>query len=116
MKKKNVKIKSFQSLLEKRLTKAEIAEIEHKAKLEAKALKALQNDITNVVDDYMKEQNIGFNELVKTLDVSPTHIAQIKKGTANLTIASVARLFAVMGKEPHLVGKKPAPLRSKLRV
>ncbi len=106
MKTKKIKTKSFQALMEKRLSKAEIAEIEQQVTLEAKALKALQSDITYAMDDYMKEKNIGFNELVKRLDVSPAHIAKIKRGDANLTLASIARLFAMLGQEPHLVFKK----------
>lgn len=98
--------KSFQKLIEKRLTKPEIAEIEHQAMLEARALKLLQSDIANAMNDYMKEKNIGFNELVKYLDVSPAHIAKIKNGSANLTIASIARLFALLGQEPRLVFNK----------
>jgi hypothetical protein len=102
---KKFKTKSFQKLMEKRLTKAEIAEIERQAKLEAAILRSFKNDILNAVNAYMKEQDIGFNELVKRLDVSPAHIAKIKKGDANLTIASIARLFALLGQEPHLVFK-----------
>jgi transcriptional regulator with XRE-family HTH domain len=98
--------KSFQKLMEKRLTKLEITEIENQAMLEARALKSLQNDITNAMNNYMKEKKIGFNELVKRLDVSPAHIAKIKRGAANLTIASIARLFALLGQEPHLVFNK----------
>lgn len=106
MKTKNFKTKSFQKLIEKRLSKSEIAEIEHQTMLEARALKALQDDVANAVNDYMKETNIGFNELVRYLNVSPAHIAKIKKGDANLTLASIARLFALLGQEPHLVFNK----------
>ncbi|MFH1831735.1 MAG: hypothetical protein ABH827_02925 [bacterium] len=106
METKKFTTKSFQKLVEKRLTKLEIAEIEQQAMLEVRVLKSLQNDITNAMNDYMKKQNIGFNELVKRLDVSPAHIAKIKRGAANLTLASVARLFALLGQEPHLVFNK----------
>lgn len=104
--KKKFTTKSFQKLMKKRLTKSEITEIEHQALLEFRALKSLQRDITSAMNDYMKEKNIGFNELVKLLDVSPAHIAKIKNGTANLTLASVARLFALLGQEPHFVFNK----------
>lgn len=106
IKKKAFETKNFQKLMEKRLTKSEIAEIEHQATLEATALKALQSDITNAMNDYMEEENIGFNELVRRMDVSPAHIAKIKKGTANLTLASIARLFALLGQTPRLVFTK----------
>ncbi|KKQ49987.1 MAG: hypothetical protein US69_C0001G0015 [candidate division TM6 bacterium GW2011_GWF2_38_10] len=98
--------KKFQSLVESRLTKAEIKEIDQQVALEAKVLKSLQNDITLAMDDYMKEKKIGFNDMVKLLGVSPAHIAKIKRSDANLTLASIARLFAVLGQEAHLVFKK----------
>jgi len=106
VKTKKFTTKSFQKLAEKRLTKSKIAEIEYQAMLEARALKSLQNDITDAMNNYMEEKNIGFNELVKRLDVSPTHIAKIKRGAANLTIASITRLFAILGQEPRLVFNK----------
>lgn len=98
--------KSFQRLMEKRLTTEEIAEIEKQAMLEARSLRSLQSDITNAMNDYMKEKNIGFNDLIKLLDVSPAHIAKIKRGDANLTLASIARLFAALGQEPCIVFKR----------
>jgi len=106
MKTKKFKTKSLQALAKKRLTKTELAEIDREVDLEIKVLKSLQSDITKAMNAYMKEQKIGFNELVKSLDVSPAHIAKIKRGDANLTLASIARLFALLGQEPHLVFSK----------
>lgn len=54
----------------------------------------------------MKKYDLGFNDLVKHLDSSPTHIAKIQKGTANLTLSSLAHLCAKIGEEPKLVFKK----------
>lgn len=98
--------KSFQAYLEKRLDKDEIAEIERQARLEKRVLETLQNDIARAMKNYMKKHKIGFNELVRRLDVSPTHVAKIQKGEANLTLASLAHLFALLDQEPHLVFKK----------
>ncbi|HVY54072.1 MAG TPA: hypothetical protein VHA13_06085 [Gammaproteobacteria bacterium] len=101
-----MKTKSFQDYLEKRLSKEEIAEIEEQAKLEVKVLKTLQKGVAQAMNTYMKKNKIGFNELVRRLDASPTHVAKIQKGKANLTLASLAHLFALMGQEPQLVLKK----------
>lgn len=98
-----MKTKSFQSYLETRLSKTEIKEIDRLATLEFEALQTLQHDIAKAVEVYMKQKDIGFNELVRRLDSSPTHVAKIQKGQANLTLASLARLFALIGKTPHLV-------------
>lgn len=92
--------------MEERLTKEEIQMIEEQASLEFKALKSLQDDIAKKVANIMKQKGIGFNDLVERLDVSPAHVAKIQKGQANLTLASIARLFAALGEEPHLVFNK----------
>jgi septum formation topological specificity factor MinE len=98
--------KSFQKYLEKRLTKQEIAEIERQARLEKKILESLQNDIASAVSKYMKKNKVGFNEFVELLSVSPTHISKIQKKEANLTLSSLAHIFALIDQEPHLVFKK----------
>ena len=98
-----MKTKSFQSYLKKRLDKKEIAEIEEQAGLEKRALQKLQEDISKAVADYMAKEDIGFNELVRRLGASPTQVSKIQKGEANLTIASLAHIFALLKKQPHLV-------------
>jgi len=101
-----MKTKSFKKYLEKRLDKNEIAEIRQQADLEVKILKSIQKVISDTLADYMKKSNINFNELVRRLDTSPSHSAKIQKGEANLTISSIARLFALIGKKPGEVFKK----------
>lgn len=101
-----MKLKSFDKYLATRLSKAEINAIEKRAKLEKKVLERLQQDISQAMARYMKKYDLGFNDLVKQLDSSPTHIAKIQKGTANLTLSSLAHLFATIGEEPKLVFKK----------
>lgn len=63
-----MKTKRFQSYLEKRLNKKEIAGIEQQANLEVKIFKAIQNGITKAISEYMEANDIGFNELVRRLD------------------------------------------------
>lgn len=98
-----MKTKSFQKYLEKRLNKDEIAEIERQAALEVEMLRAIQQMISTVIEDYMVKNNVGFNELVRCLDASPSHVAKMRRGEANLTISSMAHLFAALGKEPQEV-------------
>jgi transcriptional regulator with XRE-family HTH domain len=97
-----MKTKNFQAYLKKRLDKKEIAEIEERANLEKQALQRLQDDISKAVSNYMAKENIGFNELVRRLDISPSQVSKIQKGEANLTIASLAHIFALLKKQPHL--------------
>ena len=57
------------------------------------------------MNDYMKKNKIGFNELVRHLNSSPSHVAKIQRGEANLTLSSLAHLLALMGKDPKDVFK-----------
>lgn len=100
-----MKTKSFQEYLEKRLNKEEIAEIEEQAELEIKILRSIQQLISDALADYMEKNKIGFNELVRRLDSSPSHVAKIQRGEANLTLSSLAHLFALLGKQPQDIFK-----------
>ncbi len=95
-----MKTKSFDEYLEKRLSKEKIAELKQKAHREAEILRSFQRRITNSINDYMKKEGIGFNELVRRLAISPSQAIKIKKGNANLTLASLAHLFASIGEGP----------------
>ncbi|HLB42121.1 MAG TPA: hypothetical protein VJN02_04595 [Gammaproteobacteria bacterium] len=98
-----MKTKSFQHYLEKRLNKSEIAEIEKQAKLEIEFLRSLQEDISKAVAKYMVIEKIGFNELVRRLNISPTQASKIQSGNANLTLATIAHIFALLKMRPYLV-------------
>jgi transcriptional regulator with XRE-family HTH domain len=98
-----MKAKNFQQYLEKRLDKAEIAEIEKLAELEMEYLQSLQEDVSNAVANYMAEEKIGFNELVRRLNISPAQASNIQSGRANLTLATIAHIFALLKMRPHLV-------------
>ncbi len=97
--------KNFNDYLAKRLSQSEIKQIKIQAEREKNILVTLQQDIAQAVEHYMTSENIGFNELVRRLDISPTKASNIKKGNANLTLASIAHLFALMNKQPHFIIK-----------
>ena len=98
-----MKTKNFDDNLKKRLNKAEIAEIEKIAELEHIAYRSLQADVAKAIKDYMEKEKIGFNELVRRLDISPTQVSKIQKGEANLTLASIAHIFALLKRHPRLI-------------
>jgi hypothetical protein len=95
-----MKTKKFQEHLEKRLSKAEITEIEKQAEFEYQALCVIQAFVAKAITEYVIKEKIGFNELVRRLGVSPTQVAKIQKGRANLTIASMAHIFGLLKKIP----------------
>lgn len=100
-----MKTKSFYDLLKKRFSEEKIAEIERQAELEVEILKSMQRMLSEAVADYMEKNNIGFNEVVRRLDASPTQVAKIQRGEANLTLSSFAHVLALMDRHPHEVFK-----------
>ena len=54
----------------------------------------------------MKQKKIGFNEVVRRLHSTPDQVSKIQKGEANLTLASIARISALLENEPILTFKK----------
>jgi len=97
-----MKIKSFKEHLDARLNKEDIAEIEQAAKMEYKASQTLKNDISKALINYMAQNNVGFNDLVRQLGKSPSQLSKIIKGEANLTINSIAQIFSIIGKMPYI--------------
>lgn len=95
-----MKVKNFQDYLETRLSPEEIKEIEAQAEMELQALKSLQNGVAQALNAYMVQQNIGFNDLVRKLDISPSKLSKILKGEANLTLASIAHIAALLKRKP----------------
>lgn len=98
-----MEFKNFEAHLKSRLSEKEIACIKKQAKQEYLALKALQKDVVKAVEDFAKDEDAGFNELVRRFGLSPTQVNKIRKGEANLTISTIARLAAIMKKKPHIV-------------
>lgn len=95
-----MKIKNFDEYVEKRLTQETIDRIDKEAEREVQFLRSMQMMISSLVDDYMKKNKIGFNELVRRLESSPSYVAKVKRGEANLTFSSFAHLCVKMDKDP----------------
>lgn len=100
-----MKTKSFKMYLEKRLNQDEIAKLEEQALLEKQALQTMQNDVSKIIAKYMAQEKIGFNELVRRLGASPSQLTKIRQGKANLTIATLAHLFALLKKQPRIIAR-----------
>lgn len=95
--------KNFKDHLEQRLDPHEIKKLEDQSKLEHESLRNLQDGIAAIIASHMQETGMGFNELSRGLGISPSQMAKIKKGEANLTLATVAHIAAFLGKKPYLV-------------
>lgn len=97
-----MKVKSFKEHLESKLDPQDIAEIEMAAEFEFIAMQTLKEDVSKAILAYMAENDIGFNALVRKLGKSPSQVSKIIKGESNLTIATIAQVYAIMGKKPHI--------------
>ena len=94
-----MKTKNFREYLQERFDETTIRDIEAQADAEAENLKDMQEEVSKAVAAYMSEQKIGFNELVKRLGTSPSQIAKIQRGEANVTLATLAHFGSLIGKK-----------------
>lgn len=100
-----MKTKSFYDLLRTKLSEEKLEEIDKQARLEAEIYRSIQKVLAKTMEDYMKKHKVSFNEVVRRLSTSPNQAAKIKRGDANLTLASFAHFLALMGKEPKDIFK-----------
>lgn len=83
----------------------EIALLEKQADIVFEAFKRIREEVASAVAKYMAEEKIGFNELVRRLGVSTAQAVKIQKGEANLTLASLAHIDALLKRKPHIIFK-----------
>ncbi len=91
-----MKLYSFTEYLKNRFSEEQISEIKEAARIEAESLITIQKQVSDAVSAYMTKEKIGFNEMVRRLGTSPTQLKKIQKGEANLTIAYLSHIFALM--------------------
>jgi transcriptional regulator with XRE-family HTH domain len=63
----------------------------------------LQKEVAAAIGIHMEKNKIGFNEFARRLGTSATQMQKIQKGTANLTLASLAHIAAVMKKKVRII-------------
>ena len=103
-----MKLKKFKTYLETRLTDEEISEVENEARIEFEAFQDYprknlwRQDVSNAISEYMLEKDHGFNDFVREMGKSPSQISKIIKGEANITLGTLAQIYAVMGMRPHI--------------
>ena len=97
-----MKTVSFEELLQKNFSSIEIKEIEDAAKLEFDILKSFQEEVSSTLKKFMEKENLSLSEVARKLGTSPAQVQKIQAKKANLTLASIAHLFALMRKRPTL--------------
>ena len=98
-----MKTVSFEKLLQTNFSPVEIKEIEEAAQLEFEILKSFQNEVSENLKQFMEEEKLSVSEVARRLGTSPAQLHKIQLKKANLTLASVAHLYALMRKKPKLV-------------
>lgn len=91
----------FDDILREIYTEEEIIEIKKKAQFKVNAFLDSKNNLKRSLEDYMKENNISLNEIIKRMHTSPSQVMKIKKGQANVTLATIVELASLMGKQPY---------------
>ena len=90
---------SLDGYFEKRLGTETYLQLKKEAHREAEILLAMHELVTSSVNEYMQEQQVGFNELARRLKLSPTYVSKMRKGQANLTFGTFAHVMGILGKE-----------------
>ena len=99
------KIKDFQTwdeLSKEIFSPSKLKDMEKRASERSKIRNDLSNKISTIVVQYMAENKIGFNELVRRLDMSTATVSKIIKGNSNITLDTIAEISVLTGKNIHL--------------
>lgn len=94
--------RKFEDLAREILDENQIKASRKKVKLEIETMKAISSEIKHA----MIEEHIGFNELVKKLNTSPTQINKVLKGNANLTLSSLFKICSALKIKPVIKFQK----------
>ena len=93
----------YDKIRRQRLTPKEIKAQDGEITREVAALQCMQESISAALARYMAEEGIGINELTRRLSTSSRQTSRIMKGEANITLATLAEVAAIMGATPRIV-------------
>lgn len=99
------KIEKFQTwdeLSKEMFSPSELKDMKMRAAKRSKIRNELSNKISAIIVQYMAENHIGFNELVRRLDMSTATVSKIIKGNSNITLDTIAEISALTGKNIHI--------------
>jgi hypothetical protein len=81
-------------------TEEQIKDIHQRAEQRSSRRRKMSETISLAVVEYMAKEHIGFNELTRRLQMSPSTCSKILRGDSNLTLDTLASVSEVMGKNP----------------
>lgn len=97
-----VTLLDFKKYAKKRLGEKEYREIEKQAELEVKIYKSLQAQVSHEIKKYMETKDKEPVDLADEFGLSPGKVSKMVKGTGNFDFATIAHVFAQMGKNVSL--------------
>ena len=83
-------------------TEEQIKRIHKGAEERSARRKNMSEAISIAITEYMAHEHIGFNELTRRLQMSPSTCSKIIRGDANLTLDTIATVSEVIGKYPFI--------------
>ena len=86
----------------------EAKEVQDQAALRSHTRRCLAAQLSKAIENYMVQEDIGFNELQRRLGVSTATTSKILKGDGNVTLETIALISAVIGVVPELFFRKQA--------
>ena len=102
-KKRLADFEDYNEIRKRRLSSEEMAAVDSEVKREVEALKSMQEAISAALARYMADEEIGINELTRRLKTSSRQTSRIMKGEANITLATLAEVAAIMGAKPKII-------------
>jgi len=96
----------YDDIRRERLTPKEIKVQDAAIRRKVAALRSMQKSITSELERFMAEEGIGINELTRRLKTSSRQTSRIMKGEANVTLATLAEVAAVVGAKAKIVFEK----------
>jgi len=99
------KTKNFQSwddLSKELFSSEEIKDMEFRAEERSKMRNELSNEVSIILTQYMSDNKIGFNELVRRLHMSTATVSKIIKGSSNITLDTIAEIGALIGRRIYI--------------
>lgn len=104
---------NYDEIVAKKLTPKERKAAEAEADRELDALHAMQESVSLALAEFMANESIGINELTRRLQTSTRQTSRLMKGEANATLATIAAIASLIGKQAKLVFEDVAPKKAR---
>lgn len=91
---------SFNTLIKKRFSKEQLAEMKRQVALEATYLNQFLKIIAESLEEYMQKNNATIDDIAEEVGWSKYKIKKFKNGEYNFTIPDVSHLLATLNKDP----------------